>query len=232
MKKKELIILIILVVFDTVTKLAANYFLPFHKDVHILGDGVSFYLTYNEGSTGQQANFLMEGESNKNLTIILSCISGLTLLAYFFYIRRRPLRKTYKVLIGMGLFFALSILMEMIRPYILNVIVSSWTASVVGKMTGLILYGTLFWLSTNRWIRFSFLFILACGFGNLLSHFYFPYRIIDFISIEGSFELFRIGVFNFADVAFDIGVVGLIISMIFLGLKKMNVYKSRPIQAE
>ena len=229
MKLKELIILLSIVLFDLITKLTANYYLPFQENVEIFGDTVSFYLTYNQGATGGQADFIV-GESNKNITIILTCMNGLILLSYFFYIRGKKIRTIYKVLIGIAIYLTLSVLMEMLYPLLINVTISSWTTSVIGKLTGLTLYGTLFYLSKNKWIRFFALIILACGLGNLLSHFYLPYRIIDFISIEGSYDLLRIGVFNFADLAFDIGAIGLIISILYSLFKRVTIGKSKSVQ--
>jgi lipoprotein signal peptidase len=231
MKLKELIILSSIVLFDLVTKLTANYYLPFQESVDIFGDTVSFYLTYNQGATGGQADYIA-GEGNKNITIILTCVSGLILLLYFFYIRGKKMRTIYKVLIGIAIYLTLSVSMEMMRPLLVDVTISSWTTSVIGKLTGLTLYGTLFYLSKNKWIRLFALIILACGLGNLLSHFYLPYRVIDFLSIEGSYDLLRIGVFNFADLAFDIGAIGLIISILYLLLKRVTMNRSKSVQTE
>jgi lipoprotein signal peptidase len=84
MKLKELIILSSIVSFDLITKLTANYYLPFQENVDIFGDTVNFYLTYNQGATGGQAEFII-GENDKNITIILTCVSGLILLSYIGY---------------------------------------------------------------------------------------------------------------------------------------------------
>lgn len=228
MKLKEAIILISIVVFDLITKLTANNYLPFQENVYIFGDKVSLYLTYNQGATGGQANYILGEENNKNLTILLACISGLILLSYILLIRRRELRTIYKVLIGITLFLTLSILMDIVRLLLGDIAISSWTTSVAGKITGLIIYGSIFYLTKSKWIRFFSLIILACGAGNLISHFYLPYRVIDFINIDGSYELLRIGVSNFADFAFDIGAIGLIISLIVISLNR--IFRRRTIQ--
>ena len=142
------------------------------------------------------------------------------------------MRTIYKVLIGIAVYLTLSVSMEMIRPLLVNVTISSWTTSVIGNLTGLTLYGTLFYLSKNKWIRLSSLIILACGLGNLLSHFYLPYRVIDFLSIEGSYDLLKIGVFNFADLAFDIGAIGLIVAVVYLLFKRVTMARSKSVQTE
>jgi lipoprotein signal peptidase len=229
MKLKEVIILFTIVVFDLITKLTANYYLPFQKNVNIFGDTLSFYLTYNQGAAGGQAAYII-GDNNNNVTIILTCVSGLILLSYFFYIRGKKIRTTYKVLIGVAIYLALSLSLELTQRLFIDVAVSSWTTSVIGKLTGLTLYGSLFFLTKNKWIRISALIILACGLGNLISHFYLPYRVIDFLNIEGSYDLLRIGVFNFADLAFYMGAIGLILSILYLLLKKLLTHTSKAVQ--
>jgi lipoprotein signal peptidase len=229
MKSKELIILTSIVLFDLATKLIANYYLPYEENVNVFGNKLSLYLTYNEEATGGQANFLMEGVKNKNITILISCINGLILLGYFLFIRKKYMHTIYKVLIGVAIFLVLSFLRAEIEPHLLNVAIPVWIISVIGKLAGLTIYGTLLYLAKDRWVRFFILSIIACGVGNLLSGFYLPYKVIDFISIEGSYELFKIGVFNFADLAFDIGAIGLLISLFFLLFKKFRIEKHHPI---
>ncbi|GHT80657.1 hypothetical protein FACS189467_3350 [Bacteroidia bacterium] len=112
------------------------------------------------------------------------------------------------------------ILIGFIQSLFANVTISDWVTSVVLRIVTLIICGIFFCLSKNKWIRFSFLLILAGGVGNLISHFYSPFRIIDFIFIKGSYELVRIGVFNLADFVFYIGMVALVISAVVEEIKK------------
>ena len=113
--------------------------------------------------------------------------------------------------------------MEMVRPLLGGFSITSWTASVMHKITGLTIYSLLFYWSTNKWIRLSTLLILAGGVGNLISHFYPPYRVIDFINIDGSYEHLLIGVFNFADVAFYVGGISLVISIAIMLINRILV---------
>jgi len=227
MKRKEIVILVSIVLFDLITKLTANYYLPFQENVDIFDDTVSLYLTYNQEATGGQGTFMLQEQTNKNVTIILICVSGLILLSYFLFIRKKQLRTLYKVLIAIALYLTLSIAMELVRPYLVEIQISSWTTSVIGKLTGLVIYGTLFYLAKDRWIRFFALIILASGIGNFLSHFYLPYRIIDFIEVAGLYDLLRIGVFNIADLAIDIGLIGLLISVAGVLIRKMTTDKQK-----
>jgi len=220
-KSKECIIFTIIVIIDLITKLTANIFLPFNEIVPLMGEKVYFYLIYNQGSVGGQANFILQNAHNINLTIILSCFLTFILFGYILLIRKRKIRTFYKVLIGIGLFVILSIIIEFIQPLFESSNISPWTTSVVGKLTALtIVFCIIFCFRLEKWIRISLVIIFAGGVGNFLSHFYYPYRIIDFISVEGSYKLLRIGVFNVADLAFYIGLLGLIVSVLIYELKK------------
>ena len=100
------------------------------------------------------------------------------------------------------------------------------------KITGLTIYGSLFYWSKDQWIRLSTLIILAGGIGNLVSHFYPPYRVIDFVNISGSYEHLRIGVFNFADVAFYVGGISLIISVAAMLINRVFRKQNAPTAEE
>ena len=116
MKSKKIIILVAVVLFDWLTKLVANYYLPFQENLYVLGDKIGFYLTYNQGALGEQGAYILREESNKNVAILLACISGLILLSYIILIRKASLKVIYKVLIGVALFLTLSVAMEIMRP--------------------------------------------------------------------------------------------------------------------
>ena len=76
-------------------------------------------------------------------------------------------------------------------------------------------------------LKWALAFIIATGIGNGLNYFYEPYKVIDFIYVEGSYELLRIGVFNIADLSYDIGMLMIIGYAVYSGLKKLQngVYK-------
>ncbi len=220
--KKELGILLTIVTLDLITKILANNYLPFGQQVNVIGNKLSLYLTYNQGATGEQASFLLQAQKDKNIAIILICINGLSLLTYLLIIRKLNLGTIYKVIIGIILYVALTNAAEIIKPILTQYNITSWAASVMGKVTGLIIYGVLFYFTKDKLARLSVILILACGFGNLLSHFYRPFLVIDFIYIDGLYELLRIGIFNFADLSFDVGIVGLIVFLLIWAFRKLT----------
>jgi len=229
-KSNEYIILFIIVIIDLITKLMANYFLPYREYISILGEKVCLYLIYNQDFVSGQENALLQNIQNKNLHIVLTSLIALFLIGYILFIRKQKMRTFYKILMGIGLYVGLCVITELTKSLFVGIIISSWTASVVGKLAGLMVCGTFFCLCPNKWIRLSLVIIIAGGIGNLLSHFYPPFHIVDFIEIEGSYELLRIGVFNIADLAFNIGFLGLIISLLIFGIKKIITNKKRKLQ--
>ena len=220
-KKIEVVVLLSVVLLDCVTKLIANYYLPFQQEVSFIGDKVYFYLTYNQDSTGGQADYLLRNEMDKDTLLFISAVNGLIILSYILFIRTTQLKMIYKVLIGFSLWLILTLVGEMIKPFVESLEITPWLSSVVGKMSGLMFYCTLFFFARNSFIRFWIILIIGCGVGNLLSHFYSPYFIIDFIYVKGLYEYTKIGVFNLADLSFDIGVIGLIISLLIWCFRKI-----------
>ena len=219
--KKECLFFITIVLIDLISKVCANIFLPFRENVFLIKNKIALFLIYNEGSTGGQANILLQHSSNKNLTLLLSCCIFLVMLAYIFFIRKQKLRKLYKILIGIGLFFFLNTSIEWIFPYLLDIKISSWTTSALTKLTVILIFLTILYFTKAKWVRLSLIIVLAGGIGNLISHFYPPFRVIDFIYIEGLYKVAKIGVFNLADLVVYIGFISLIISCLsefFMGL--------------
>ena len=231
-KSKECIICTIIVIIDLITKLVANYLLPFEEWVCIIEERVGLYLTYNQNPTAGRSHLALQKYPNESLMLILICLSALIVFGYILFIRKQKMRTIYKVLIGIGLYITLvEVIMKFVYPLFESINISSWTASVVGKLTGLvIILGIFYFFRLKKWIKLSLVLIFAGGIGNFLSHFYSPYRIIDFIYIEGSYELVRIGVFNVADLVIDIGYLGIIASVLFYKLKKGREYVIRKIK--
>lgn len=228
-KGKEWQILVGIVIVDLLTKIVAVCYLPYQEDVFVVGNWISLCLTYNDGPTGAQAEALLNSESNPNLVIILSSVNTLVWLSYSLFIRKKALKMLYKVLIGIVVFFIGAFLIGIAQLLLANVFISSWSAAIVAKIAALLLYGTFFSLARNQWIRYFLSMILACGIGNLLSLFYPPFKVIDFINVKGSYELLRIGIFNFADLAFDIGVIGIIVSWISMLIHKLRYSFLKPV---
>jgi len=222
--KKLLLIFILIVSVDLLTKIIALNLLPFQNHVNLIEEKVSFYLTYNMGSTGGQAAYLLQQENNKNISLVLASTAIIFLVIYIMLISRTTVKRKYKWLIGVGIFVLSLIISEVIKKQFSSITISNWTTSMFTKIVGIIFYSAILIKMTNKYLRLFIVIIISSGSGNLISHFYYPYRVIDFVNIYGSYELLRIGVFNFADLAFDIGIVGLLITFIIITVKKTINY--------
>lgn len=220
-QKRIIVLISLIVLIDQLTKLLALYALPFHENVFLIGDKLSFYLTYNEGSTGGQAGYLLEQEINKNLTLVLNSIAAFILIGYVLTIKERKMKKLFKWLLGIGIYITTVIALELVKPN-LTLEINNWTASLISKIAGISFYLTILTLVSSEQLRLFIWVVISAGLGNLVSHFYYPYKIVDFISVEGSYKLLRIGVFNFADIMFDAGIIGIFVILVALIIKKIR----------
>ena len=214
-------LIFIIVVADLATKILALNTLPFQQNIFLIGDKISFYLTFNEEATGGHAGYLLEQELNKNQTLILSAAGAFIIIGFVFFIRNQNIKKLFKWLLVIGAYILTTIVLELFKTS-LTIEVNNWTASLVSKIAGISIYLTILTFVKNSQLKLFFWIVISAGLGNLLSHFYHPYRIVDFINIEGSYELLRIGVFNLADLAFDVGIIGVIVTLIVLTINKIK----------
>ena len=218
--KKALIIIATVILFDIVTKMLALNLLPFQKNVYIVQDRLSLYLTYNEGSTGVQADLLLKHENNKNLYVGMLSIAIFILTLYVFLINKKNLSVSYKWIIGICLYILLSVLINYLKHHV-NIEINNWTASLISKSAVLLFYLTFYFFTKNKYLKIFILLIISAGLGNLLNHFYYPYKVIDFINVKGSYETLRIGVFNFADLVLNISFLGVFITLILIGINNL-----------
>lgn len=230
--RKLIIISSIIIGIDLLTKILALHLLPFQNQIQLFGEHVCFYLTYNMDSTGGQADYLLSQEKNKNIALISSSLIGIIMMTYTIFIYNRKIKRAYKWLIGIGILILLLVISESIKPKLSYLEISSWQTSIISKIAGIYIYLTIFILTKNNRIRLFTTIIISAGIGNLASHFYYPFRIVDFIEIKRTYEILRIGVFNLADLAFDIGFVGLITSLIRLLIKQTKFRQTTPAHSQ
>ena len=212
-KKKELIILLTIIALDLVTKIVAYNCLPFRQDVNIIGDKVVFHLVYNENSTGFRSAYFYQNDENRNLTLILGSILMLISLSYILFIKSKKVRILYKILIGIALFLIISMLLAIVALLLINLNISTWGAAVVGTLSTLIFYSSIFYFVKDKLIRYSLILIIACWIGNFISYFYPPFFIINFIRIDKLYEFVS---FNLAYLSRDIGLITVVISLLIL----------------
>jgi lipoprotein signal peptidase len=198
-------VIITVVIMDLISKLWAFNTLPFQENVGIIGQKVSFYLTYNEAYLSRQARVVLDRMNPVQAILQWSTIILIVNL-YIIFISRLKMKPLQKWVYGIILFVGGVFILDVMNMYA-NVDMPIWSASLIAKTSVLMWCIILFFMITNKVMKYGISFIIVTGIGNGLNHFYAPYKVIDFISIEGSYELLRIGVFNIADLSYDVGML-------------------------
>lgn len=218
-KTKTILLVGGIIFIDLLSKLFATAYLPFEETSYLIDQKVGFYLTHNTGSTGGQMDYLMAGEPNKNLLLVFNGLTLFVLAIYLLVIKKKPLKKAYKWVIGIGIYLLMAFISTSLAEQS-EIMISNWTASVVVKFAALLFFGVLLTFLKNQTMRYFFWAIIAAGIGNLACHFYSPYYVVDFLLVEGSYELLRIGIFNIADMVLFLSIIGIVINSLFSALRK------------
>lgn len=221
---KQLILIPLIVIgIDLITKVIAYNFLPFNEHVYLIGDKLSLYSTYNTDSTGGQADYIYSKSGlDKNYELFLSTISGILIAFYILLICRLDKWKKKKWLLLIPLVLFNVLLIDLTKRLYPDILFTNHFISWFSKIGTIVFVVVLIYLVSNKWIRLYLICILSAGIGNLISHFYPPYHIVDFISIKGSYELVRIGIFNIADLTLDLSLISIVGYVIYHLLRNKN----------
>jgi len=219
--KRNLYILLVILSIDLITKLIAYYTLPFHEDIYLIGNNISLYLTYNTGSSGVWANKISSNLNlNLNVELFFSAINGIIFAIYIQLVNLIKKREMKKWLLLIPLFFINYFIIQFLKDqnYALNF--SNYFISIFSKCCGITFFISTALIVKNKVVQTILICIISSGFGNLINYFYPPYYVVDFIYIKGVFELFKIGVFNFADIIYDLSIISLILYLIIKFIKQ------------
>jgi len=222
-RTKILIILSLAIVcVDILTKLLAFYVLPFNEQIFLIGDFISFYSTYNMDSTGSQIdNYYNSKELNKNYELFFLAIVYFLMAFSILYINFLKRIKKTKWLLLIPFFIIATFLVLILKIIFPDLVFSNYFISLFSKLSVLAVFIVLSFVIKEKWIRLFLICMISAGIGNLLSHFYYPFKVIDFIYIEGSYEAVKIGIFNIADLILYLSLISLIIYLIFFTIRKI-----------
>ncbi|MBD0254562.1 MAG: signal peptidase II [Cytophagales bacterium] len=184
---------------DLITKLLAYFFLPFNEEVSIAGRKLYLYLTYNFEATGGQAEYVLGEVSKANAKLVLSAVAGMILGGYILLSQKLTLQPKWKVVIGVAVYAALSLVIETTHQAFEGVFSKHFT-SWFTKAGAVFLYGSIFLVLQNKVLKALLAVIIGCGLGNLVNHFYPPYHVIDFLYWDLLYQWLKMGIFNLADV--------------------------------
>lgn len=219
--KKYLLIAIGVISLDTITKLLAFAFLPYNEYVEVFGEKLRFYLTYNTGASGTKAQEMAGQFMNPNLYLLL--VGGFGLLAGTAIIVTRNYRfKLWqKTLIPILILFALGFIVDKVANSMFFV-PSNYFVSWFTKLGGCVFFLSVIVLVKDDWLRVALTCCLSCGIGNLLSHFYPPFAIVDFIYSPFLHKWLHLNICNIADVLIDVFLILAVLRFVVLMVSKVR----------
>lgn len=199
------LLILAVVSLDLISKLWALNVLPYQEDVSIIGQRLTFYLTYNEEYLSGQTLTVLQNAEPIQATLQISVVI-LLLGLYIIGLDRFRIKPGFKWIGGMAIFLGSAWFLDAINAFNQSG-VDIRMATLLAKISVSTLMMIVFFKVQIPVLKWALAFIIATGIGNGLSYFYAPYKVVDFIYVEGSYELFRIGIFNIADVSYDIGML-------------------------
>lgn len=218
--KTNLLVAIGVISLDTITKLLAFAFLPYDEYVDVLGEKLQFYLIYNTGASGTKAQEMAEKFLNPNLYLLLVGCFGLLAGVAIILTRNRRFQLWQKILIP--------ILVIVVVGFIINIVANSlfyvpsnYFVSWFTKLGGSIFFLGFIVLVKDNWLRMALTGCLSCGIGNILSHFYPPFAVVDFIYSPFIREWLHLNICNIADILVDIFLVLVVLRFVVLIVNKV-----------
>jgi len=211
-------LLVLLVVVDTVSKLAALLMLP-ERPVVQLDALFQFALQTNETGLGTWAR-----ASRLSVPDALAATIGhIGVVLAFIETRRRRLALWRRGVIVVAAYFvpamlalpAAEALMQFSQPLSIAVV----------RVAAIVLVGTIWWFAPAGVFKFGLTLVLAAGIGNFLSLLYPPFRIVDFIYSRLTARLLRYGVFNVADLYIPAGVACLPVAAVQYVVRRFRRFR-------
>jgi len=194
--KIDLLLVLILVLIDTGTKVAAYAFLPPGNWPIGIGDDLSLFLMLNDAGPALSRDAYAKYPSMP----IEQAVAMLAMSAIIIALARSGMRWCSRVLASIGCFLAISLAAFYLEPLIPKGFVEPRQALILMMTSCLVLFLVLILCSTTRYFRACFTLMAAAGAGNLLSFFYPPFAVVDFIHSRWVSGVLEVGSSNVADV--------------------------------
>jgi lipoprotein signal peptidase len=202
-------ILISLVAIDTVSKLMAFSFLP-PNQIPNPSAVLQLVLTVNYVGIGTYGkNVIASGGNNMaSLAPIFTLLLGVFLLIVGYW--RRLSSVAVAFCIGMALLVSFIVLL--VLPSSTQVFANS----ILPLRAAQCFLWIVIWILVSHKIwKLGALLFVSAAIGNFLSSFYPPYYIVDFIWSAPFSRLTGMGIFNFADTFWDVGVIVFLFAFVF-----------------
>jgi hypothetical protein len=219
------LLILVAVLADHATKIAAHYLLPFEREVVVWPGRLSFFSALNETSGTRQ------GRLSEELTPVPLAIAYLVMAAIAFLLSRSE-KRLRAIFIGIAISVLVAGILVNILPSRLNI--DPFDVRMFYVFTLVTFVTILCYISRQWYFRAGFGLILGGALGNLVSIFYPPFRVVDFIYIPtlssaGLFAPFFNGtyIFNVADVCICAGTLLVHLAFVSILLKKLVIKVAR-----
>lgn len=183
----------ILVAVDLVSKLLAYYAIP--DNPSNISSPIAYSVIINDTGSNAALDYYQIGN---DLTIVLASLCIGLLGLYVILIQKSPLPTMRKIVFGVMIYFAFSVIIGLLQDVKGFMIQSKYLLGIIKLIGPLFFYGTLYYFTKAGDFKFAWTLMVAGGAGNLLSYFYPPFGVVDFVSMNmpGMGNV----VFNLADV--------------------------------
>ncbi|QDK81232.1 hypothetical protein EXU85_22525 [Spirosoma sp. KCTC 42546] len=187
--------------------------------MNVLGETLRFYLTYNTGASGTKAQEMAGQFLNPNLYLLLvGCFGTFAGIAIIFT-RNHSFKLWQKILIPILVLVAFGFIIDIVANSLFYV-PSNHFVSWFTKLGGSVFFLGFIVLVKDDWLRLALTGCLSCGISNLLSHFYSPFAIVDFIYSPFLHEWLHLNICNIADILVDIFLILAILRFAVLMVSK------------
>ncbi len=214
-------LLLILVAADLAAKLVAWFF--FRGSSAPASGNAFLQLNIIVNDTGSNAALDYYGIGGDLRVLLASLFVGL-LGTYVILIQRAKIPTARKIIVGVALYGALSMILAALPDSNESLFSSRYVMGLIKLAGPLVFYGSLYYFTESPDFKFCWMLMIAGGIGNLLSYFYPPFGVVDFILMR----MPDIGdvVFNLADV-FSTASIVLLIGVAIYRLVKYLRNRSR-----
>ena len=187
---------LVLVLIDLASKVAAYSLLPLEKPSIGISNALFLYLTINETGVGAPQRAMYDAFPSTGFVV---GIAFLTESAVVLALSRTRIRTLFQILIGVGSWLAL-MLGAIVCCLLIHLDYSNPYASHLFYGCGnLALAAVLLSVSKTTYFKVCFSFWVAGAVGNILSYFYPPFGIVDFIYMPWLRFLLGGDIYNLAD---------------------------------
>jgi lipoprotein signal peptidase len=225
--KLDLLLVLILFLIDTGTKVAAYAVLPPGNWPLGIGDDLSLFLMLNDIGVGLSRSELYAKWPSMH---IAQAIALLAMSVVVVSLARSGIRWSLRILAGFGSLLILALGSFLLAELLPKVFDDQRPSVILVRASGLVLILVLFMCSRALYFRACFTLMAAAGAGNLLSLFYPPFAVVDFIHSRWVSGVLEVGSFNVADVYLIFAYIMLMAAPVYLLVRYIVIRWKRPVE--